>query len=55
MVELVPIRDIKTCTIYFPIPEVASKYLSKPTRYLAHLLGHESGGSILSALKKKFW
>lgn len=23
--------------------------------YLGHLLGHESGGSILSALKQKLW
>jgi insulysin len=23
--------------------------------YLSHLLGHESGGSILSALKQKLW
>ena len=28
---------------------------SKPHRYLSHLLGHESEGSLLSLLKRKGW
>ena len=34
---------------------VLSKYMVKPDKYYGHLLGHESGGSILSALKKRLW
>ena len=30
-------------------------YVSPHCSYLGHLLGHESGGSILSALKQKLW
>lgn len=37
--------------MYFPLPAVESQYLSKPHNYLAHLLGHESAGSVLSRLK----
>mmetsp|Transcript_15999 Transcript_15999/g.26953 ORF Transcript_15999/g.26953 Transcript_15999/m.26953 type:complete len:508 (-) Transcript_15999:135-1658(-) len=48
-------RDVKTMTIYFPIPAVADKYLTRPISYIGHLLGHESGGSILSALKERAW
>ena len=32
-----------------------SQYASKPTRYLAHLLGHEGAGSVLALLKKRGW
>lgn len=41
--------------IIFPIPPEQHLYLEKPTSTLSHLLGHESDGSILSALKKKLW
>eukprot|EP01034_Spumella_vulgaris_P021908 gene21909-27985_t len=53
--EAVPIRDVKTMEIYFPLPAVEKHYLTKPTRYLSHLIGHESAGSILAALKDKQW
>jgi hypothetical protein len=34
---------------------VHSHYLSQPLKYLSHLIGHESGGSILALLKQKTW
>ena len=34
---------------------IDSKYIVKPDKYYGHLLGHESGGSILSALKQRLW
>jgi len=55
MLEVVPIKDVKTLDVYFPIPGVEELYLTKPTRYLSHLVGHEGGGSILAALKAKGW
>ncbi len=50
---VVPVRDVRILDISFPISPIDNLYLSKPTRYLAHLIGHESKGSILSALKSK--
>jgi insulysin len=37
----------------WPLPPQDKNYETKPTRYLAHLLGHESAGSVLSVLKKE--
>ena len=49
------VRDLKTVDLCFPIPATKMHYLKKPVKYFAHLIGHESDGSILSALKKKLW
>lgn len=53
LLEVVPVRDAKSLDLYFPMPPVEHLYLSKPMRCLSHLIGHESGGSILSALKSR--
>jgi insulysin len=53
--EVVPVCDVKHLEIYFVLPPTDEHYRSKPTRYLTHLIGHESGGSILSALKARGW
>lgn len=55
ILQVVPVRDSKSVDIYFPTPAVEHLYLTKPTRCLSHLIGHESAGSILSALKGKGW
>jgi insulysin len=55
ILEIVPIKDTKSLRVFFPMPPVEQRYLTKPTSYLGHLLGHESAGSILSALKEKLW
>lgn len=52
LLEVVPVKDVKALDLYFPMPAVEHLYRSKPGRYLAHLIGHESEGSILEALKK---
>ena len=51
VVYLVPIKDKHVVILHFPLPTVEPFYLSKPDRYIAHLLGHESEGSILAYLK----
>lgn len=53
VLHVVPVRDVRILDISFPISPIDTLYLTKPTRYLAHLIGHESKGSILSALKSK--
>lgn len=55
LLSIVPVRSSITLELLFPMCEVDSMYLSKPTRYLSHLLGHEGEGSILSLLKEKSW
>jgi insulysin len=48
-------RDSKTLELAFQFPSIEGYYKSKPGKYLSHLIGHESEGSILSALKSKSW
>ncbi|CAG8509238.1 15851_t:CDS:10, partial [Racocetra persica] len=53
--ELLPVKDVRSLEITFPFIEQAPLYISKPGRYLTHLISHEGYGSILSLLKKKGW
>lgn len=55
IVNIVPVKDAKNIEVIFPMPATEDLYLTKPTKYFGHLIGHESGGSILSALKARRW
>ena len=50
-VQVVPIKDLRSLTLLFPLPSIDALYHSKPTFLIGHLIGHESKGSILSLLK----
>ncbi|WRT69793.1 uncharacterized protein IL334_006784 [Kwoniella shivajii] len=50
-----PVRDMRGLEITFPFPDLDHLYQSRPTHFLAHFLGHEGRGSILSYLKKRGW
>eukprot|EP01043_Picozoa_sp_COSAG02_P003721 COSAG02_NODE_93_length_37477_cov_78.101129_6_plen_387_part_00 len=52
-VRVVPIKEVRSLQMTWPLPPQDGNYETKPTRYLAHLLGHESAGSVLSVLKKE--
>ena len=53
--KVAPVRDLRTLTVAWPLPSLRPLYRSKPHRYLSHLLGHESAGSLLSLLKGRGW
>eukprot|EP00957_Ditylum_brightwellii_P187762 14296596-Ditylum_brightwellii.AAC.1 len=46
-----PVSEVRTLEMHFPIREIETLYQSKPTRYISHLVGHEGFGSILQLLK----
>ncbi|WWD20389.1 hypothetical protein CI109_104865 [Kwoniella shandongensis] len=50
-----PVRDMRGLEILIPFPDTEHLYQSRPTHFLAHFLGHEGRGSILSYLKKQGW
>ncbi|KAJ3126641.1 Insulinase (Peptidase M16) [Nowakowskiella sp. JEL0407] len=52
-----PVKDLRRLDLTWKFPDTgADEYkLTKPSRYLSHLIGHESEGSILSYLKKNGW
>ena len=53
--RLVPVNDRHTLSITWQIPSQIQNWKSKPCDYIAHLLGHESQGSLLASLKEKSW
>ena len=54
-VEVVPIKEARSLDLSFPMGPIRDMYDSKPATYISHLIGHESGGSILQYLKSKNW
>ncbi|WWC73601.1 uncharacterized protein I206_107573 [Kwoniella pini CBS 10737] len=50
-----PVRDMRGLEITFPFPDLDHLYKTRPSHFLAHFLGHEGRGSILSYLKKQGW
>ena len=46
-----PVSDIHQLIISFQIPSIIPFYKTKPVDYIAHLLGHESEGSLISVLR----
>ena len=53
--RLVPVRDKHSLYITWQVPPQWQNWRSKPCDYISHLLGHESQGSLLSALKDRSW
>ncbi|KAL5471496.1 hypothetical protein EMCRGX_G029619 [Ephydatia muelleri] len=54
-IEVVPVKEMREIRMEFPIPDIHEHYKANPLFYVAHLLGHEGQGSILSYLKMKGW
>lgn len=54
-VNIVPNKDVRQLSLLFPMPPTQVHYKSKPTNYIANLLGHEGKGSLLSYLKERGW
>ena len=50
-----PVKDLRMLELTFAFPDTSPHYKIQPARYITHLIGHESDGSILSLLKKKGW
>lgn len=51
--DVVPLRETRSLRLVFPVPPQQALYRSKPVHYVAHLLGHEGAGSLLSALRQR--
>jgi len=50
-----PVMDTRSLELCFPYMPEDELYRCQPSRYLAHLIGHEGPGSILAYLKEKGW
>lgn len=45
------VKDQHEISVTFPMPSLLEHYAKKAEHYVAHLVGHEGAGSLLSALK----
>lgn len=53
LIAIEPIKDIQKLTLSFSVPQSKTDYRTKPLSYIAHLLGYEGKGSLLSYLKSE--
>ncbi|KAI9333580.1 Metalloenzyme, LuxS/M16 peptidase-like protein [Obelidium mucronatum] len=51
LIRVRPVKDTQMLTLLFPWPDTTRLYKKSPHKYISHLIGHESEGSILSLLK----
>lgn len=54
-IEIQSVKDIRSLTLTFPIPETRTLWRQKPVYLISSLIGYEGKGSLLSLLKAKGW
>lgn len=52
LLQIKPEKTLRRLSLSFPIESTKPYYQSKPLSYIAHILGHEGKGSLLSELKR---
>ena len=52
-VNVVPEREYRAVSLTFPVPPLKQHYRLKPLQYVAHLVGHEGTGSLVSLLRAR--
>ena len=52
-ISIDPIKEVRKLTLSFTLPAVDQYYREKPLSYIAHLLGNEGSGSLMSLLKSR--
>ncbi|KZF20164.1 LuxS/MPP-like metallohydrolase [Xylona heveae TC161] len=50
-----PVMEMRSLDIVFPYMDDDDFFMSQPSRYISHLIGHEGPGSILAYIKAKGW
>lgn len=53
--DVIPVKELRSLHIAWPLPDQHPHWRSQPAGYVAHLLGHEGPGSLLSELKRRGW
>lgn len=54
-IQIKPVKDDRQLIISFAMPSIDKFYRHKAESLIAHILGHEGAGSMLSLLKNKQW
>jgi secreted Zn-dependent insulinase-like peptidase len=53
LTRVVPLKSTHKLMMIWQLPSLTKEYRSKPAGYVAHVLGHEGSGSVLSYLKSE--
>ncbi len=53
LIIIEPRKEVRKLTLNFSLPSMRGFYKTKPLSYVAHLLGYEGPGSLMSLLKNK--
>lgn len=55
LLEIQPVRELRTLQLSFPLPPIDPHYRVAPGDYLANLIGHEGEGSVHAWLTEQGW
>jgi len=55
LLEIEPVRELRTLELSFPLPPIDPHYRVAPGAYLANLIGHEGAGSVHAWLTERGW
>ncbi len=55
LVQVKTLKEMRSMSVAWLIPDQRPHYRTKPDHYLTHLIGHEGEGSLFQALKKRGW
>ncbi|MDE0309222.1 MAG: insulinase family protein [Acidiferrobacterales bacterium] len=55
LLQIKTLKNNPSLDFMFPVPSLEPHWRESPESYIAHLLGHESAGSLLSQLKDQGW
>ncbi|KAI8616790.1 Metalloenzyme, LuxS/M16 peptidase-like protein [Chytriomyces sp. MP71] len=53
LIRVKPVKESQILTLTWPWRDTSNQYLKSPNKYICHMIGHESDGSILSLLKTR--
>lgn len=53
--RIIPTKETHSLSITWQLPSLVRDWKTKPAEYLAHLVGHEASGSLLSYFRSKAW
>jgi len=55
ILSVVPLKDMRSVSVCWPLPPTHRHLFSKPELYMSHVLGHEGEGSLHDVLNQKGW
>ena len=55
LIQAKTLKEMRSMSVTWLIPDQRPHYLTKPENYITHLIGHEGKGSLFQSLKSRGW